>query len=103
MPPLPQNIFTLLGLDGLPENRKAQLLERMTTLVQKRLALRLIDSLSQEDGRKFEELLQTHRMDDPEVANFFQTRLPDINTLLQEEIAGVKKELLNSVAAPATA
>ena len=96
---LTQNIFTLLGLDDMPDDRKATMPETMTELVQKRLALRLLDALSEADATALEALLEDHRMDDPAVVQFFQKRVPNIAEILQEEVAGLKEELVQTVAA----
>lgn len=94
---LTQNIFTLLGLDSLPDDHKQQLLDKMTELVQKRLSLRLLESLSTEDANRLETMLKTSSMEDPAVADFFRARMPNLEEVLKEEIVGLKQELLASV------
>lgn len=94
---LTQNIFTVLGLDSLPDDHKQQLLDKMTELVQKRLSLRLLESLSTEDGTRLEEMLKTSSMEDPAVADFFKARMPNLEDILKEEIVDLKQELLASV------
>ncbi len=94
---LTQNIFTLLGLDLLADDRKQELLDKMTELVQKRLSLRLLDSLSATDATKLEEMLKTSSMEDPDVAAFFKSRMPNLEEVLKEEIVGLKQELVASV------
>ena len=93
-----QNIFTLLGLDSLPDDRKQELLDKMTELVQKRLSLRMLNSLSATDASALEDMLKNRSMEDPDVASFFISRMPNLEEVLKEEIVGLKQELVASVA-----
>ena len=97
-PLLNQNIFTLLGLNDLPEERKAALLEKMTELVQKRLALRLLESLSEPDAKAFEQLMSTHEGGDPALMDFFRSRFSNLEEILKEEIVGLKQDLTHVAA-----
>ena len=91
-PVLAENIITTLGLQDMPDDEKAKLVDRVLDVVQKRIMLRLTELLATEDDAVVSELAN----DPPRLFAFLQTKVPNFNAILEEEIVGVKKELLTS-------
>ncbi|MBT5338453.1 hypothetical protein HN858_04310 [Candidatus Falkowbacteria bacterium] len=89
---LQDNIIELLGLQTLPDERKQALVDKMTELVQKRLILRLMEQLADEDAKKMAELEQTP----VEMMNFLSEKFPNLEDIVNEEIIKVKQEMFEA-------
>lgn len=83
-----KNIFVALKSLEMPDSEKVALLDKMSQLVESRLALRLMKSVSEDDAKRIE------NMDDAKRADFMAEKLPNLDKLLQEEIIRVKTEVL---------
>ena len=86
-----QNIINILGIESLPDDRKMALIDQMTDLVQKRLLVRILDSLQ---DTKREELLAMLEKDDSEaLKSFLAANVPDMADWLMEEVNKIKVEM----------
>jgi ElaB/YqjD/DUF883 family membrane-anchored ribosome-binding protein len=94
---LEKNIIEELGLETLPEEQKITLLEQMTTLVQKRVMLRIMEVLTEVEKDEFEKLLEEKGEDAIEIANFLREKIPNLDELVKEEIVKLKKEVIGGV------
>lgn len=90
---LEANIIEMLGLESLPDERKIQTVEMMTNLVQKRLMLRILNQLSEEEKDEFEKVLGGKDVDLAAV-EFIKTKIPNFDAIIKEEIIKVKQELI---------
>ena len=96
LPPIAsENIIKILGIESLPDEQKIKIVEKIGDLVQKRLTLRLMESLSEEEGRDFEALLEKN--DTQGVGAFMDKRLPNLADWVAEEVVKIKQELAGSV------
>lgn len=82
------NIFSVLGADALPPGQKNAMLEQMTDLIQKRVLLRLMESLTEADAAQIERLGDT-----AEAIISFMSKKTDMNKVLGEEVASLKIEM----------
>lgn len=89
---LGDNIIALLGLESLPNEEKAAMLEKMTELVQKRVMLRVVESLSEEDAQT----LANSQMSPTEMVAFAAEKVGNFENIVREEILKVKQEMLNA-------
>ncbi len=88
-PANPGNIISLLGLESLPEERRAAMIEKMTDLVQKRVIIRLMESLSDADAAEAEKMA-----DKPEeMMAFLMSKQADMPAMVAQEAEAVKQEL----------
>ena len=88
---LTENLISALGLESLPEERRVAMVNRMADIVQKRVILRIMDSLSEEDAVEAEKLAN-----DPEkLLGFLMTRVDDIGALLAHEVDRLRNELVS--------
>lgn len=88
------NLMVQMGLQQLPDDKKAALLDSMSELVEQRVLLRLMNQLSDEDGKAFEALPK----DDTETKiAFLQEHVPDVAAIMDEEIMAVRSDLVESV------
>ena len=91
---LQKNIMALLGLTGLPSDRQIALVNKMTELVEKRLMLRIIEEMKEEDKAEAERIFTSGS--EEEKLKFLQTKT-DFQRLLEEEVVKVKQELKEEV------
>ena len=89
---LNENIIGLLGLESLPEAEKAEMVAKMTDLVQQKVIFRVMDMMTEEEQAKMAEMGS-----DPEgVIAFIVAKVPNFDQIMQEEIVNLKKELLDA-------
>lgn len=88
---LSQNIIQLLGLATLQPDRQIALVEKITELVEKRITLRVLDELKEEDLDTANSLFSSGS--DEEKTAFFMA-LPNLQQIIEEEIIKVKQELV---------
>lgn len=88
---LSQNLINLLGLELLPEEKKLALLEQAQELVLKRVMLRAIEELKEEDGPALEAAEAEGKAMD-----FLVERVPNLPEMIFEETARVKIELMDA-------
>ena len=85
------NLLQELGLNDLPAERKQQLAEKMTRVVEGRLTLQIKDALSEEDWQKF---LQLSEMNDEVALVYLQQNIANFDLMVQETVAQYKSETL---------
>jgi len=86
-----QNIIAILGIENLPQARKIQVLDKITTLVQKRLLVRIHQSLAGRFQERLGELLEAG--DSETLSEFLEQHVPNLPELIEAETTEVKKEL----------
>ena len=92
-------IIEQLGLGAWPAERREAFTAQLLDLVQKRVTLRLMDVLSEEDIAQADQF-----SDDPEaMQKFLMEHAPNLPAIVEEETERVKKELLSEVVEPAAA
>ena len=88
------NLMVQMGLQQLPDDKKISLLNSMSGLVEQRVVLRLMESLSDEAGKAFESLPK----DDTNVKiAFLQEHVPNVVEIIDEEIQKVRQEMIDSI------
>lgn len=87
---LQKNIFEVMGLQNLPMEEQAKLLDRMTDLVMKRLMLRAIEEIKPEDAQEAERIFAAGT--DEEKVNFLKEKM-DFARLMEEETLKLKEEM----------
>lgn len=86
-----QNIISLLGIESLPDEQKVSVVEKVTTLVEKRLLVKVLESLDGLRQKEFSELLD--KEDQAGLQDFLDRNVPNMGELLEGELVEVKKEL----------
>mgnify|MGYP001615490525 CR=1 FL=1 len=87
---LNDNIIGLLGLESLPMSEKVEMIEKMNLLISKRVMLRIMDLLSNEDASKMAEK-EKSPMD---MMNFIAEKIPNLNEIVEQEVVKLKEEML---------
>lgn len=88
---LDENIINLLGIASLPDEQKMEIVERMSEIVERRVVLRLAESLSKED---MDQLARIGEKSPEEAAAFLREKNPHIDDLVREEVEKAKKEAM---------
>jgi hypothetical protein len=92
---LDTDIFELLGLQNLPQEKKSEIGHRIGNIIIDRVLIRLDSLLS---GPEIAELkFLTERNDKDGMVEFFQTRNIDIAKMMLEEAIALKAQLVNFV------
>lgn len=89
---LQQNIITALNLKSLPDERKARLLTKMAELAEKRLLLRVLEEMKDEDADYFAKNVADK--DEEAKAKFLQEKFPNFIEMMQEELVKAKNEVM---------
>jgi len=86
-------IVEAFGIGDLPEDKQAQVLARAGELLIKRLFLKVADILSPDDRNNFDQMLgQEPPVSEDQVSSFLTEKVPNIESLLQEEISSFAGE-----------
>lgn len=94
---LQQNILQELGLQDLPEATQIKLLTQMTESVLKRIAVKVLEQLSDQDRQEFEKLQATGEAE--KVNEFLTVKIPNYEEMLQEIVAEFKEEMKANIEA----
>ena len=92
------NIFDLLGMQHLPEERKTLMLSRMERIVQKRVADHVASSLTTEQRKGLDALVEKDASAE-EIDTFMKANVPGFDTMLAEELLRFKRETVENVTA----
>ncbi len=86
------NIIEMLGLGSLPEEQKVAMLEKMSTLVQKRVMLKIMESIGSEDADKMVAMEKNPQ----EMLAFIAEKVPNFEAIVTEEIVKLKQEVMKA-------
>ncbi|HYE22160.1 MAG TPA: DUF5663 domain-containing protein [Verrucomicrobiae bacterium] len=86
-----ENLVKILGIESLDDDRKLKLIAQASELVQKRVLLRVLQTLDKEKLEGFMSILDTG--EELEVSNFLNHNCPEFQSWMVEEIVNVKQEL----------
>ncbi len=91
-PVVRDHIISLLNLEYLPDAEKAELLDKMVTLVNQRVFLRVLDSFDEQKKEHF--LMVMDSGTDVQVQEFVIEHVPDYAVFIAEETIVLKQELM---------
>lgn len=92
---LQKNIISLLGLEALSQEKKIQLLEKVTDLVFKRTMVKVMEALSEKDQTELEKLIDAG--DSDKTSEFVAEKIPNFEEIMNKEIIAVKEEMVAEV------
>lgn len=90
-----KDIIKELGLEALSIEKQAELVERMSKLIYKRILLRILDKLSEEETMKLNKLLKKRNYE--KVDEYIRDKVPDFASILKEEIENFQEEMVKRV------
>jgi flagellar biosynthesis/type III secretory pathway protein FliH len=86
------NIIALLGLEDLPIENRAQLVDEITQILEVRVLSAAYDTLSEEQAQYLDTLLNDNN---PElVTNFIQENVPTLSEIFATQVENLKAELV---------
>ncbi len=88
------NIFVELGLANLPEERKLQMLQQMNELIHKRVMLRVMAAIPEQQTEQT--LQQMQGLGEEEQMKVVLQHVPNLPEIILEEIQQMKQELMTS-------
>jgi hypothetical protein len=87
-----KDLFKEMGLDGLPEEKKAELMMKWGEIVQKDVVIRLVGEMSEENKKKLDKMLAENK-DWDEIYGFLEDNFDNLDEIVKEETAKFQKEL----------
>jgi len=91
------NLITALGLDELSEEKKIELIMKWGDIVQKDILMRTLKELPEKDKKALDKLLAEKGENWDEITAFIESRLPNFDDIVKEEIQKFREEILASV------
>jgi len=91
---LKRNLITELGIDKLPVGQQEDILLQSGNIIFQSILNRTIPLLSDKEQTEFEQVLETAKGDRAGeiVFNFLKSKLPNLDTIIKEEIAEFKRQ-----------
>ncbi|MFA5127395.1 MAG: DUF5663 domain-containing protein [Patescibacteria group bacterium] len=89
------NIMSRLNLDYLPEADRLKLLDSMTEVVEQRVFLNVLQTLSKDKNEALSVLLDEGQ--DEEISKFIEENVPEFINILQREIDTVSNDLASLI------
>ena len=88
---LKQNIIKDLGMDQLSPEKQEEMLLTIGRLIFQGVIIRVMSLLSEKDKDEFDKLLTEKIEDEEAVLNFLKSKIPNLEELINEEVALFKK------------
>lgn len=85
-----QSIISILGIQSLSDERKADILDQASALVEKRLLVRVMESLDDAKRQEFESMLENSNRE--ALQAFMTSNVPRFTDWVGEEVNNLKKE-----------
>ncbi len=86
-----ENIIKALGIQSLPDEQKARILDQSATMVEQRLLLRLMKSLTDAKRDQLNKILTTE--DRAQLDEFIAQEAPNFGEWVLEETTAIRDEL----------
>lgn len=87
-----KNIIEDLGLDKLPQKDQEEMLLMIGRLIFQGVIIRVMSLLSEKDKDDFDKLLSEKIEDEEAVLKFLESRVPNLNEIINDEVASFKQE-----------
>ena len=87
-----------LGIDSLPEEKRNELLIKMTEVLLKRIFVETMEKLGEEGREEYEKFLQNDNISPEQAQEFFKTRIPNYESMIQQVIDEFKAEMTSAKA-----
>ena len=91
-----KTIIDELGLENLSEEKKQELIMKMSEIAYKRIILRAIKNLSDEEAKELNDILKNQG--EKQANDYLEEKNPDLfSTIIKEEVEKYRKEMIESV------
>jgi len=92
---LEENIISLLELEDLPDSEKERLINKISNIVQKKISLRVMDELSEDQQDEFLHALDAQ--DQVTVERILKGNVENLEEIIKEEIVSIKEDLKKTI------
>lgn len=89
---LQKNIIKDLGIENLPEKEQEEILLSIGRIIFQSVLIRVMDELTEKEKDKFEKILTEKQNDEKAILGFLQEKVPNLNEIVNEEVAKFKQE-----------
>ena len=93
------NLLEELGMDAMKPEEAVAFFDAFGNIIWQRIVLRLAEELPDEQKQKLDAVLGKTPQDAQEISEFFLTQIPGFEEMVNEEVAGYKKELIDRMGA----
>ncbi len=93
-----QNIIKYLHLEHLDEAKQEETLLRIGKVIFQAVMLRIMDILTEEEQKEFEQVLDNVGTDEnrqSEIMDFLKSKIPNLDEISKEEIIKLKEETVS--------
>ncbi len=89
---LQKNIIKELGLDKLSEKEQEETLLNIGKIIFQSVLIRTMEELDEKGKDEFEKILSEKPNDEEAIMNFLQSKLPNLNEIVNDEVSKFKQE-----------
>ena len=86
-------IFEELKIENLSDEEKTDFLARAGELLQKRILLRIIDSMNEREQEEFEKFLEEETSQE-KINQYLEEKVPNLEEIIKEETEAMRKDIL---------
>ncbi len=79
-----------LGLDSLSPEKKKDLIDQMSDILESRINIEVLSILTEDDKREMDKLLASNG----DLPNFLRSKIPNFDIMVAETVANFKREIL---------
>lgn len=90
-----KTIIEELGLSDLPEDKKNQLLVKMTEVVLKRIFVETMEKLSEADQKEYEKLIDENA-EEEKLEGFLKEKITGYEEMVKKIVADFKEEMISN-------
>jgi len=90
-----QSIIKEFGLEGLPKDKQIELLTTMTESVLKRITIKVLEQLSEEDKKGFNQVRETN--DPDKITEFLGKKIDNYDEMVEGIIKEFKEEMKSTM------
>lgn len=81
-----------LGLENAPQEKQMEIVANYTDALQTRIFARLLDELTTEEQKEFDQLLQTN--DEEKIGKYLTEKIPNMDFIATDEFNHMKREII---------
>ena len=96
---LQENIIKDLGLENLPQKEQEESLLSIGRIIFQSVMIKVMEELDEAGKDEFEKILAEKPNDEEAILNFLRSKLPNLDEIVNDEVAKFKQESVDFVKA----
>lgn len=93
---LKADLFKELGMEFLTPEEKVSYIEAIGEIINRRLILRLMKEMTDDQKERLDKILTEYPNNNLMLGQFLKLEMPDLQSVINEETAAAKKELMDT-------